>query len=81
MTYECTVQYTVQSPRDLRPVHELVRLLVKTVALGGNLLLNIGPTGAGLIAAPFENTLLAIGAPLCLHDSPLECARPIRCEH
>ena len=46
----------------MRPVHELVRLLVKTVALGGNLLLNIGPTAEGLIAEPFENTLLSIGA-------------------
>ncbi len=42
-------------------VTELIRLLVKTVALGGNLLLNVGPTADGRIIPEFSVRLLGIG--------------------
>lgn len=40
---------------------QLVRMLVNTVSLGGNLLLNVGPTARGYFDKRAENALQAIG--------------------
>ncbi len=46
---------------DFKPPDLLIRMLVDSVAKGGNLLLNVGPTGRGLIDPVAERTLRAIG--------------------
>ena len=45
---------------------ELIRMLVRTVALGGNLLLNVGPTADGRIIPPFAQRLRDIGSFIAL---------------
>jgi alpha-L-fucosidase len=45
----------------------LIRMLVDTVAKDGNLLLNVGPTGRGLIDPRAERTFRAIGEWMRLH--------------
>lgn len=47
---------------ELMDLPELVQDLVYIVALGGNYLLNIGPTADGVIAPVFEERLRGIGA-------------------
>lgn len=46
---------------DYRTGGELIRLLVDTASRGGNLLLNVGPTGDGRIPAIMQDRLLHIG--------------------
>ena len=41
---------------------ELIRTLIKTVAYGGNLLLDVGPASDGRIPVVMQDRLLAIGA-------------------
>ncbi len=55
---------------------ELVGLLVRTVALGGNLLLNAGPRSDGVIDPIFEERLLALGAFLALNGQAVYATRP-----
>merc|ERR1712012_208912 len=40
---------------------DIVRELVSTVAFGGNILLNVGPTADGLILPVFEERLMQVG--------------------
>ncbi|WP_423465051.1 alpha-L-fucosidase [Promicromonospora sp. MS192] len=54
----------------------LVRMLVDTVAKGGNLLLNIGPDGRGAIPARDTTTLAALGAWTRLHGRAVHGAGP-----
>ncbi|MGQ9553947.1 MAG: alpha-L-fucosidase [Anaerolineae bacterium] len=44
-----------------KPAQELVRKLVDIVSKGGNYLLNVGPTAAGVIPEPSADHLLAVG--------------------
>uniref|UniRef100_A0A914WVT7 Putative alpha-L-fucosidase n=1 Tax=Plectus sambesii TaxID=2011161 RepID=A0A914WVT7_9BILA len=46
---------------DVRTVLELINELARTIACGGNLLLNIGPTADGRIVAAFELRLRQLG--------------------
>ncbi|KAM6180869.1 plasma alpha-L-fucosidase [Erethizon dorsatum] len=46
---------------DYLTIEELVKQLVETVAFGGNLLMNIGPTRDGTISAIFEERLRQMG--------------------
>ncbi|XP_029685679.1 plasma alpha-L-fucosidase-like [Takifugu rubripes] len=46
---------------DYLSIEQLVAILVKTVSLGGNLLMNIGPTHDGRIAPIFEERLRQMG--------------------
>jgi alpha-L-fucosidase len=46
---------------DYLTIEELVKQLVETVACGGNLLMNIGPTLDGIISAIFEERLRQMG--------------------
>ncbi|WP_405863801.1 alpha-L-fucosidase [Streptomyces sp. NBC_00005] len=65
----------------------LVRMLVDTVAKDGNLLLNVGPTGRGLIDPRAERTFRAIGEWMRLHAravygcGPSEFAAPPDCRY
>ena len=54
----------------------LVRMLVDTVAKDGNLLLNVGPTGRGLIDPVAERTLGAIAAWMRLHGRAIHGCGP-----
>jgi alpha-L-fucosidase len=53
---------------DYKSPDLLVRMLIDSVAKGGNLLLNVGPTGRGLIDPRAEQTLREIGGWMRLHS-------------
>jgi alpha-L-fucosidase len=57
-----------------KPVDLLVRMLVDGVSKDGNLLLNVGPTGRGLIDPIAEGTLAAIGDWMRLHERSIRGA-------
>ncbi len=52
---------------DWKPVDMLIRMLVDSVSKGGNLLLNVGPTGRGAFDARALATLEGIGEWMRLH--------------
>jgi alpha-L-fucosidase len=52
---------------DHKPAALLVQMLVDSVSMGGNMLLNIGPDGRGAIAPRDAATLAEIGAWMELH--------------
>jgi alpha-L-fucosidase len=52
---------------DWKTPDQLVRLLIETVANGGNLLLNVGPTGRGEFDPRARATLAAVGEWMRLH--------------
>ncbi|BCJ34328.1 alpha-L-fucosidase [Actinocatenispora thailandica] len=54
----------------------LVRMLVQSVACGGNLLLNVGPTGRGGVDRRAAGTLRAIGEWMDLHARSVHGAGP-----
>jgi len=65
--------------RDSDPYHsvpQLLNQLVSTVAYGGNLLLNIGPTWDGLIPQAFKDRLLAMGAWLKVNGEAIYGSKP-----
>jgi len=47
---------------DIMTIEELISELASTVACGGNMLLNVGPTAEGMIIPIFQERLLQIGA-------------------
>jgi alpha-L-fucosidase len=53
---------------DWKPVSMLVRMLVDSVSKGGNLLLNVGPTGRGEFDPRALETLAGIGEWMRLHN-------------
>lgn len=52
--------------------------LVQTVSLGGNYLLNIGPTKDGLIVPIFQERLLAVGKWLSISEEAVYASKPWR---
>lgn len=52
--------------------------MVKTVALGGNYLLNIGPTADGMIPVVFEERLRGIGRWLDVNGEAIYATKPWR---
>lgn len=52
--------------------------LVTTVALGGNYLLNVGPTSDGMIPVVFVERLMAIGAWLEVNGEGIYSSKPWR---
>ena len=53
---------------DWKPVDMLVQMLIDTVSKGGNLLLNVGPTGRGQFDLRALKTLAGIGKWMKLHS-------------
>jgi alpha-L-fucosidase len=61
---------------DFKSPDLLVRMLVDTVAKGGNLLLNVGPDGRGRLDPVAVDTLAAIGRWMSLHSRAIHGAGP-----
>ncbi len=63
---------------EYRTAKELVHLLADTVSRGGNLLLDVGPTGDGLIPVIMQERLLEIGAWLDVNGAAIYGTRKWR---
>ncbi len=61
---------------DDKPVELLVRMLAGAVAVGGNMLLNVGPNARGEITPRDRESLQAIGEWLRLHGDAIYAAGP-----
>ncbi len=61
---------------DYSTSEELIHILARTVARGGNLLLNIGPTADGRIPVIMQQRLADIGTWLDLHGEAIYGTRP-----
>ena len=46
---------------EVLPIEDIILLVSSTVACGGNILINVGPTKEGVIAPIFEERLLQLG--------------------
>ncbi|KAK2493711.1 hypothetical protein MC885_003266, partial [Smutsia gigantea] len=57
---------------------EIISELIETVSLGGNYLLNIGPTKDGLIVPIFQERLLAVGKWLHINGEAIYSSKPWR---
>ncbi len=53
----------MEDPADYLTVADLVRVVIDVTAHGGNLLLNVGPTGDGRVPWTQAERLLALGVP------------------
>lgn len=65
-----------EPPEQVLSPTELIHLLVDIVSKNGNLLLNVGPTAAGIIPADQRRTLLALGAWLGTNGAAIYGTRP-----
>lgn len=63
---------------DVADEAEIISELVQTVSLGGNYLLNIGPTKDGLIVPIFQERLLAVGKWLSINGEAIYASKPWR---
>ncbi|XP_020498852.2 tissue alpha-L-fucosidase-like [Labrus bergylta] len=64
--------------RELMDLPTIIEDLVRTVALGGNYLLNVGPTPDGMIPAVFEERLRGVGAWLKINGEAIYASKPWR---
>lgn len=62
--------------QDYKSAGQLVRMLIDTVAKGGNMLLNVGPNARGELGAEAVSRLRAIGAWMRLHERSIHGAGP-----
>lgn len=63
---------------DITSESEIISELVQTVGLGGNYLLNVGPTKDGLIVPIFQERLLAVGKWLSINGEAIYGSKPWR---
>ncbi|ELK02142.1 tissue alpha-L-fucosidase [Pteropus alecto] len=63
---------------DIADEAEIISELVQTVSMGGNYLLNIGPTKDGLIVPVFQERLLAVGKWLRINGEAIYASKPWR---
>uniref|UniRef100_A0A3P9LJT1 Alpha-L-fucosidase n=1 Tax=Oryzias latipes TaxID=8090 RepID=A0A3P9LJT1_ORYLA len=63
---------------ELMDLPTIIEDLVSTVALGGNYLLNVGPTADGMIPAVFEERLRGVGAWLQVNGEAIYASKPWR---
>ncbi|KAK1156794.1 tissue alpha-L-fucosidase-like [Acipenser oxyrinchus oxyrinchus] len=61
---------------ELLDLPTIIRDLVQTVSLGGNYLLNVGPTAEGTIPVVFEERLRGVGAWLRVNGDAIYSSRP-----
>ena len=60
-----------RADHDFKPLPELIAMLVETASKGGNLLLNIGPTGEGLVPAESVDRLEGMGRWMRVHGEAI----------
>jgi alpha-L-fucosidase len=65
-----------QDDHDWKPAVDLIRKLVDIASKGGNYLLNVGPTAAGVIPQPSVECLEAIGRWLAVNGEAVYGTRP-----
>ncbi|XP_062265901.1 tissue alpha-L-fucosidase-like [Platichthys flesus] len=63
---------------DLMDLPSIIKDMVRTVALGGNYLLNVGPTSDGIIPPLFEERLRGVGAWLDVNGEAIYASEPWR---
>uniref|UniRef100_UPI003AABAAF9 tissue alpha-L-fucosidase-like n=1 Tax=Centroberyx gerrardi TaxID=166262 RepID=UPI003AABAAF9 len=66
---------------ELMDLHSIIEDLVRTVALGGNYLLNVGPTPDGMIPPLFEERLRGVGAWLQINGEAIYASKPWRVQN
>ena len=67
--------------RGYKPIPHLIALLCQASALGGNLLLNVGPDADGRIPGPAIERLRAIGSWLRVHGEAIYGTTPFHTPH
>jgi alpha-L-fucosidase len=60
-----------RADHDFKPLPRLVVMLVETASKGGNLLLNVGPTGEGLVPAESVQRLQGMGRWMRVHGEAI----------
>ncbi|RZC32185.1 alpha-L-fucosidase-like [Asbolus verrucosus] len=61
---------------DILTTHELIVTLTETVSCGGNILINVGPTKAGIIIPVFQERLLDLGTWLSINGEAIYESSP-----
>jgi len=68
----------MQQIENYLPDYEILQQLTSTVAFGGNLLLNVGPTADGIILPIFQERLVSVGDFLEINGEAIYKTRPCK---